>query len=116
MKKQIKLQSSLRATNWDQLTLSANHRISLGSQRGTNIYLLNFEKNAQVKLSNCIVQVSNNMMQSPNQTTKSKLKVQIQTFCQKYKILSQGYSKLSKKKIWKDIKDTKVQEVAKKKI
>ena len=30
------MQSSLRATDWDQLTLSANHGISPGSQRGKN--------------------------------------------------------------------------------
>ena len=38
------------------------------------------------------------MMQSPNQTTKSKLKVQIQTFCQRCQTV-QGYSKLPKEDI-----------------
>ena len=55
------------------------------------------------------------MMQSPNQTTKSKLNHKFQTVQQTVKDVKQvqGYSKLSKKKIWKDIKDTKVQEAVK---
>ena len=39
----INLGSSLKATDWNQLALSANHGISPGSQKGMNICLLNLE-------------------------------------------------------------------------
>ena len=102
LKETVKICSSLGATDWDQLTLSANHGISPGSQRG-KIFIINKKcQMHKIQSSSCIKsQISN-----PSQTEKIQFQLSIKSqkciLLSKYKIhlktVKKDLEKISKKR------------------